>query len=48
LVAKGSDAASDYRKLLDEWKLTGRSQGKQDDSLWDRFKAAGVAIYALR
>lgn len=48
LVTKGSDAANDYRKLLDEWKLTGRSQGKQDDSLWDRFKAAGDAIYALR
>jgi hypothetical protein len=48
LVAKGSDAANDYRKLLDEWKLSGRSQGKQDDSLWDRFKAAGDAIYALR
>ena len=48
LVAKGSDAANDYRKLLDEWKLSGRSQGKQDDALWDRFKAAGDAIYALR
>jgi hypothetical protein len=48
LVSKGSDAANDYRKLLDEWKLTGRSQGKQDDSLWERFKAAGDAIYALR
>lgn len=48
LVAKGSDAANDYRKLLDEWKLSGRSQSKQDDSLWDRFKAAGDAIYALR
>lgn len=48
LVAKGSDAASDYRKLLDDWKLSGRSQGKQDDALWDRFKAAGDAIYALR
>jgi hypothetical protein len=48
LVAKGADAANDYRKLLDEWKLSGRSQGKQDDSLWDRFKAAGDAIYALR
>ena len=48
LVAKGTDSASDYRKLLDEWKLTGRSQGKQDDALWDRFKAAGDAIYALR
>ena len=48
LVAKGADAASDYRKLLDEWKTTGRSQGKQDDALWERFKAAGDAIYALR
>ena len=48
LVAKGSDASSDYRKLLDEWKLSGRSQGKQDDTLWDRFKTAGDAIYALR
>ena len=48
LVAKGADAASDYRKLLDEWKLSGRSQGKQDDALWERFKAAGDAIYALR
>ena len=48
LVAKGADAASGYRKLLEEWKLSGRSQGKQDDSLWERFKAAGDAIYALR
>lgn len=48
LVAKGADAAGDYRKLLDEWKLSGRAQGKQDDALWDRFKAAGDAIYALR
>jgi hypothetical protein len=48
LVSKGADAAGDYRKLLDEWKLSGRSQGKQDDSLWEKFKAAGDAIYALR
>lgn len=48
LVAKGADAASDYRKLLDDWKSSGRSQGKQDDALWERFKAAGDAIYALR
>jgi hypothetical protein len=48
LVGKGADAASDYRKLLDQWKLSGRSQGKQDDALWERFKAAGDAIYALR
>jgi len=48
LVAKGADAASDYRKLLDQWKSSGRSQGKADDQLWERFKAAGDAIYALR
>ncbi len=48
LVAKGANAAVDYRKLLDEWKASSRSQGKQDDSLWERFKAAGDAIYALR
>ena len=48
LVAKGAAAAADYKKLLDEWKQTGRSQGKQDDVLWERFKAAGDAIYALR
>lgn len=48
LVSKGAAAASDYKKLLDEWKQTGRSQGKQDDALWERFKAAGDSIYALR
>jgi Domain of Unknown Function (DUF349) len=48
LVAKGSDAVVDYRKLLDEWKAAGRTPGKQDDSLWNRFKAAGDAIYAAK
>lgn len=48
LVAKGADSAADYRKLLDQWKLAGRSQGAQDDQLWDRFKAAGDSIYAVR
>ena len=48
LVSKGAAAAADYKKLLDEWKQTGRSQGKQDDALWERFKAAGDAIYVLR
>ena len=48
MVSKGAAASGDYRKLLDEWKLSGRSQGKQDDALWERFKAAGDAIYALR
>lgn len=48
LVTKGADSANDYRKLLDQWKLSGRSQGAQDDQLWDRFKAAGDSIYAVR
>jgi hypothetical protein len=46
LVAKGSDAVSDYRKLLDEWKAAGRT--KNDDALWVEFKAAGDAIYAAK
>ena len=48
LAAKGADSTSDYRKLLDQWKLSGRSQGPQDDALWERFKAAGDSIYAVR
>lgn len=48
LAAKGADGTSEYRKLLDQWKLTGRSQGAQDDALWVRFKTAGDSIYAVR
>lgn len=48
LVAKGADAVLEYRKLLDDWKASGRSQGKTDDELWARFKAAGDAIYAAK
>jgi hypothetical protein len=48
LEAKGSDSSLEYRKLLDQWKLSGRSQGSQDDALWERFKAAGDSIYARR
>jgi hypothetical protein len=46
LVAKGSDAVVEYRKLLDSWKGAGRT--KNDDELWKRFKAAGDAIYAAK
>ncbi|MEY4451078.1 MAG: hypothetical protein RLZZ380_199 [Actinomycetota bacterium] len=46
LVAKGSDAVIEYRKLLDEWKAAGRT--KNDDALWVTFKAAGDAIYAAK
>jgi hypothetical protein len=48
LVSKGSDAVVDYRKLLDDWKASGRSVSKADDELWARFKAAGDAIYAAK
>ena len=48
LVAKGADAVVEYRKLLDEWKASGRTPGKADDALWARFKAAGDAIYAAK
>jgi hypothetical protein len=46
LVAKGSDAVVEYRKLLDAWKVAGRT--KNDDELWKRFKEAGDAIYAAK
>lgn len=48
LVPKGIDGIPGYRRLLDEWKLSGRAGKKQDDSLWARFKAAGDAIYAAK
>jgi hypothetical protein len=47
LVAKGGDAASDYRKLQDDWKAAPRA-GKAEDALWTRFRAAGDAIFAAK
>lgn len=47
LVAKGGDAAADYRKLLDDWKLAPRA-GKAEDVLWAKFRAAGDAIFAAK
>lgn len=48
LAAKGSDDIAAYRKLLDEWKAAGRTPGKNDDTLWARFKAAGDTIFAKK
>ncbi|SEC21923.1 protein of unknown function [Paramicrobacterium humi] len=48
LVPKGADGIPGYRKLLDDWKQSGRAGKKQDDALWARFKAAGDAIYAAK
>lgn len=47
LVSKGSDAASDYRKLQDQWKAAGKA-GKVEETLWARFRAAGDAIFAAK
>lgn len=47
LVAKGSDAAAEYRKLQDQWKLAPKA-GKVEDALWARFRAAGDAIFAAK
>ncbi len=48
LAASGSDSIVEYRKLLDQWKNSGRTPGKSDDALWARFKAAGDTIFAKR
>ncbi len=48
LVAAGSDSTIEYRKLVDAWKAAGRTSGKGDDALWERFKTAGDAIFANR
>ena len=48
LATKGSDDIAAYRKLLDEWKNSGRTPGKSDDALWARFKAAGDTIYSKK
>ena len=48
MVASGSDSTLEYRKLVDAWKAAGRTGGKGDDALWERFKAAGDAVFAVR
>lgn len=48
LAAKGSDDIAAYRKLLDEWKNSGRTPGKSDDALWARFEAAGDLIFSKK
>lgn len=47
LVSKGGEAAADYRKLQDSWKLAPKA-GKVEEALWARFRAAGDAIFAAK
>ncbi len=48
LAPKGADGIPAYRALLDEWKNAGRAGRKDDDRLWDQFKAAGDALYQAK
>lgn len=45
LAPRGADAIGDYRRLLDDWKKAPRAGRQLDNQLWDRFKAAGDALY---
>ncbi|MFD0481082.1 DUF349 domain-containing protein [Kineococcus sp. GCM10028916] len=37
-----------YRALMDRWKAAGRLGRKDDDTLWDRFRAAQDVFFAAR
>ncbi|GAA0289452.1 hypothetical protein BJ968_000387 [Kineococcus aurantiacus] len=37
-----------YRALMDRWKAAGRLGRKDDDALWDRFRAAQDVFFAAR
>lgn len=45
LAPKGADGIGAYRALLDAWKKAPRAARALDNQLWDRFKAAGDALY---
>ncbi|MEY4714082.1 MAG: hypothetical protein RIQ37_412 [Actinomycetota bacterium] len=47
LVAKGAEAANDYKKLQDLWKKAPKA-GKLEDDLWKKFRAAGDIIFAAK
>jgi hypothetical protein len=48
LIPRGIEGIPAYRTLLDEWKNAGRAGKKIDDALWNRFKAAGDALYSAK
>lgn len=48
LIPRGIEGIPAYRSLLDEWKSAGRAGKKIDDALWNRFKAAGDALYSAK
>ena len=48
LAPKGADGVPEYRRLLDDWKATGRAGRKHDDALWAKFKAAGDVLFQAK
>jgi hypothetical protein len=43
----GATAAT-YKRLMDQWRAAGRAARKDDDELWNRFRAAQDAFFAAR
>ena len=41
-------AAGEYRRLMDEWKTSPRASRKDDDALWNRFRAAQDKFFKAR
>lgn len=37
-----------YRQLMDEWKAAGRTNRREDDALWERFRAAQQVFFDAR
>jgi len=48
LATSTDDKSTEYRKLLEAWKASGRSNSKADDTLWLRFKTAGDIVYKAK
>ena len=40
--------ASAYKRLMDQWRESGRASRKDDDALWARFRAAQDVFFAAR
>ena len=42
------NTAREYRRLMDEWKLSKRASRRDDDALWQRFRAAQDVFFEAR
>ncbi|WP_241152948.1 DUF349 domain-containing protein [Neoactinobaculum massilliense] len=40
--------SAQYRELMDEWRHAGRARHREDDALWDRFRAAQQPFFDAR